>query len=333
MQIVDSKKINCPLSVCYQLCCIVWLYSGLAKLDGFVDNKKNMTNLKQPYLNSIDAMQAGAKRMQKLAKPLYKHFGLNGCFCYLIFDTGETLYLPSDYEEVNVFNKFIAKNSRWSIIDSLSQCQQHGFVLEDIEPKIWQQLDPSHIEIQQEYNHHHSLCSLELIETTRGRALRLIYYLAPKERDDINAFYLNNLELFKRISRQLTRDLEKEINQLPLFSPTTKERRAARDNFIRLQMVHSKAARSYVKDTALHYPKYNELENINISQREKDIIYWFLHGKSTADTAEILQIGEGTVRTHFERLKKKLGCYYKPLVLLKLIDGELIEPDDWRDIY
>ncbi len=60
---------------------------------------------------------------------------------------------------------------------------------------------------------------------------------------------------------------------------------------------------------------------------------WNLGFRDTQATAEILQIGEGTVFTHFERLKKKLGCYYKPQILLKLIDGEFIQPDDWRDIY
>jgi len=177
------------------------------------------------------------------------------------------------------------------------------------------------------------LSSLDHIETERGQALRLVIYTAPKERDDINHFYLNNLELISRINTQITRNLEKEIKCFPLFSPSTKERRTARDSFIRLQSINSTAVSSYVKETALHYPKYNELANIKISQREKDIIYWFLRGKSTPETADILQIGEGTVLTHFVRLKKKLGCYYKPQILLKLIDGDFIQPDDWRDIY
>lgn len=293
-----------------------------------------MPNPNQQYLNSIDAMHTESKRVKELIKPLNKHFGINDCFYYLIFDTGETLHLPSNNEhEVTVFNKYFAKNSRWTIIDSLNKYPQQGLFLLDAEPMILQQTDPFLIESHQKHDHYHFLISLDCIETARGQALRLVVYTAPKERDDINHFYLNNLELVKRINTYITQGLEKEIKQLPLFSPTTRERRAARDNFIRLQPINSKAMSTYVKETGLHYPKYNELENIKISQREKDIIYWFLRGKSTPATAEILQIGEGTVFTHFERLKKKLGCYYKPQVLLKLIDGEFIKPDDWKEIY
>ena len=99
------------------------------------------------------------------------------------------------------------------------------------------------------------------------------------------------------------------------------------------QTINNSNINSFVEATDLHYPKYNELANIKLSQREKEIIYWYLRGKSNTETAMILNITKNTVVTHFDRLKTKLGCYYKPHLLLKLIDGEFISPDDWQDIY
>ena len=100
-----------------------------------------------------------------------------------------------------------------------------------------------------------------------------------------------------------------------------------------LTSTHSENIETFVDETNMHYPKHKELANIQLNQRETDIIRWYLLGKSVSQTAQILGLSHHTVHTYFDRLKKKMGCHFKPQLLLKLIDGEFIGPDDWRDIY
>ena len=52
----------------------------------------------------------------------------------------------------------------------------------------------------------------------------------------------------------------------------------------------------------------NQMENDNsLSPREKDILRLLAHGASNTEIAEGLSIAESTVRTHFQRILRKMG--------------------------
>jgi len=283
------------------------------------------------YLNSIDVMLDQSKHFRNLVAPLYNHFGFNSAAYYHIYENGEVLHLASEtaFQE-QIYQRFYEKGKRFSITSNLNNAPKQGYYLVDAGPS--KAYSSTLQQLLDKYDLHHQFMSFDRIATDRGPALRITIFSGPPERDDINQFYLNNLGLIKRINNHLTQQLEPITNKMPLIKPTRKEFALAQQYFTD-QGDDKNPIADFVKETDLHYPRYKELAEITLSKREKEVIYWYLRGKTTSETATILGINDHTVRTYFDRLKKKLGCYFKSQLLLKLIDGEFISSDDWKDIY
>lgn len=68
-----------------------------------------------------------------------------------------------------------------------------------------------------------------------------------------------------------------------------------------------------------------------LSKREDDVFRWYLQGKTTGETAEILSISQASVRTYFDRMKAKFQCKYKYQLILKMIESGLIGVSDWTE--
>lgn len=68
-----------------------------------------------------------------------------------------------------------------------------------------------------------------------------------------------------------------------------------------------------------------------LSKREDDVFRWYLHGKTTGETAEILSISQASVRTYFDRMKVKFQCKYKYQLILKMIEHGVISVADWTN--
>jgi len=66
------------------------------------------------------------------------------------------------------------------------------------------------------------------------------------------------------------------------------------------------------------------LEN-ELSSRERDVIAWAARGKTVIETAEILNISEGTVETHMKRAIHKLDCTNKTHAVAKAITLGVID--------
>ena len=63
---------------------------------------------------------------------------------------------------------------------------------------------------------------------------------------------------------------------------------------------------------------------IQLTPREKEILLWFVKGKTSDETASLLNISRRTVERHFENLREKFSCFSKNQLALKLrnlLDG------------
>ncbi len=288
----------------------------------------------QQYLSCLDSMFEQSSKLEALAKPLYKYFGINYCSYLLLYKSGHSLALTSKKKlHEQITEHYVGNNKRSPIVNYFNIFPKSGFYMMDAETNIQQQRDPVFDELFAANDHYHQLVSISQVQTKRGEAILATAYLAPLARNDINNFYLNNLDLMHRINGYFSKELENIINNTPLIPPVRCERDTAQKLFINCHSHDSTPIRRFVKEAKLHYPKYNSLADITLNQREKEIIHWYLRGKSNTETAAILNLSSYTVASYFDRLKKKLVCYYKPQLLLKLIDGGIISQDDWKDIY
>lgn len=56
-----------------------------------------------------------------------------------------------------------------------------------------------------------------------------------------------------------------------------------------------------------------------LTLRQSQIIYWYLMGKTSEETATILGVTKNTVETHWKRIKRKFDCLRKPQVVSELL--------------
>lgn len=59
------------------------------------------------------------------------------------------------------------------------------------------------------------------------------------------------------------------------------------------------------------YKLTDTIEELDITDRQLECLYFLLSGKNSAEIAETLQLSKRTIETHMENLKKKLNCKTK----------------------
>ena len=69
-----------------------------------------------------------------------------------------------------------------------------------------------------------------------------------------------------------------------------------------------------------------DAEEIYLTEREKEVLLWSALGKTSADTADILQISRETVETHIKSSIEKLGANNRTHAVVRAIFLGLIVP-------
>ena len=73
-------------------------------------------------------------------------------------------------------------------------------------------------------------------------------------------------------------------------------------------------------------PTEQNAEGIYLTEREKEVLLWSALGKTSADTAEILQISRETVETYIKSSIEKLGATNRTHAVVRAIFLGLIVP-------
>ncbi|WP_420798093.1 helix-turn-helix transcriptional regulator [Legionella steigerwaltii] len=55
-----------------------------------------------------------------------------------------------------------------------------------------------------------------------------------------------------------------------------------------------------------------------MTPREKEVLFWYIKGKTSDETAILLNVSRRTIERHFENLREKFGCFSKSQIALKL---------------
>ncbi len=286
---------------------------------------------RQQILNALDAHTVGNTKLSQLTAPLYKHFGITSFAMTILYESGQWLHLTNN---TKLYLKRVEKGAASKELTGLSSpywirsWPQLGMYLEDHTARTHTILSQLLVKL----DFQHPFACLEKIETEKGSALKLCVYRTPKAHREINHFYLNNIEMLKRFNRYVEKELADVISTLPLIIPTPKEKQLHQQHFENV-IPSTKQQKAFVKETGLHYPKFTKLAKVQLSQREREVIHWYLLGKSASQTAQILAVSVSAVHCYFERIKRKVGFASKHQLLLKLIDADLLHPDDWEAIY
>lgn len=69
-----------------------------------------------------------------------------------------------------------------------------------------------------------------------------------------------------------------------------------------------------------------EEPEVELSEREREVLYWAAAGKTSGETATIIGLGEKTVHFHLYKAMQKLDVFSKPHAVAKAILLGLIQP-------
>jgi DNA-binding CsgD family transcriptional regulator len=67
------------------------------------------------------------------------------------------------------------------------------------------------------------------------------------------------------------------------------------------------------------------MSNINLSAREKEVLNWLKHGKSSWDISVILDISESTANYHVYNIMRKLAAVNRPQAVAVAVRLGLID--------
>ncbi len=135
-------------------------------------------------------------------------------------------------------------------------------------------------------------------------------------------FIINNLVFFERFIQYF---LKQEENILKKAYSLNLKRQINKKKLIDIKTVkHS--LDEYQKLCHIKHNIENKFDfisrtdlspEISLSPRQKQVMYWSIHGKSAKETAKILGISHRTVERHFEILRKKTGTSNKQELTFK----------------
>jgi len=135
-----------------------------------------------------------------------------------------------------------------------------------------------------------------------------------------NQYYLENIRALSRFTKYFRREFNDIKHKIRYFKSTTnmEAKFKAIKKFKNILKYHEDE--NYGKITNPESP-----ELMNLSKRQREIIHWYVKGKSAAETAELLNISRRTVENHFYRLGKKFYCSSKAQLLVKLFEHNAID--------
>lgn len=78
-------------------------------------------------------------------------------------------------------------------------------------------------------------------------------------------------------------------------------------------------------NTNSHFEFYQNDNTVNLTAREKECLFYTLRGKTSKETAYLINVSPKTVEFHLEHLKNKFKCYSKSELISKAIELGYLE--------
>ena len=244
-----------------------------------------------------------------ICNDLFKVTGINHFSYVEINNQGNSIWLGSDsnYLEKCV-NQQLVNNAPTSILKTYPKT---GFYLIDVYQDEYKQYSLPVFQLLNHFDYGHSF---RILEITAPCTIKLYSFDAPLGKQDMNHVYLNNLNIFKKFNLYFENQIasiRNKINQNPLpedqFSEFTNlwDLTFRQNNFI---------------EQTLPATFYSLESKIQITPREKEVLFWYIKGKTSDETAKLLNVSRRTIERHFENLREKFGCFSKSQIALKLMD-------------
>lgn len=269
--------------------------------------------------NQLDDMYRLTPKVAKLCKPLFDESPI-AFYCYYEFRPDGTMRYLASHQRL--FERLIEKrfwdyplvDPTWGFTLTLDYFMrvytQAGFSLQDLKPGTRFELP---ILQSLEFGH-----ACAFIENSNDPVVRFHYFLGYQDDDSVNDFNLNNTNLLTYFSRYMSKHagtLLKSTGTHPLPHHILQ---TYGDWMQRLNTHPSINIPHFLSSYAPH---------IVLSKQQRQLIYWYMMGKTTDETATILGLTRNTVNCYFDRIKRRFGCGSKPQIIAELLKNGVCFPE------
>ena len=92
----------------------------------------------------------------------------------------------------------------------------------------------------------------------------------------------------------------------------------------KLDLITAYCNHFYISYKRLHEGKTENVSNISLTDKERDILSWVARGKSDPDIGDILNLSEFTINYHMRNIFKKFNVNSRITVVVKAVSYGLI---------
>ncbi len=239
--------------------------------------------------------------IKAICQPLFKLFNLQFFRFLRVYPNGTRINLCSDPDwTINYYLKGLY-NVAW--FDSNPQLITHNFEV------IWDERAVNHdnrvgVEARTKYNIFHGVTFVR-----PGMYYYELYDFATydEENNNVNEHYRSNIRLFEHFIlyfKDQASEIIKFAAQEKIAPPEPLLAISPAAPLIQTDKHHYSAERFLVDTQVKRY----YLNEIYLTQRELECIYWLAQGKSAEEIALLLGRTQRTIDTHLENIRKKLNC-------------------------
>jgi len=270
-------------------------------------------------LDSAESMLKQSDKVKELCHSLfanlkiqyyeYQHVDLNGEGLFLLSD--DRIY--RDFLDHNIVG-YEALDANFSTYKKLGY-YAHDFM--DIKRPDLQ----TYITVLEEYGHGH-VFTINDIVYDNSFPIIASHTFATRITDTkaFNQYYLENV----RALQSFTKYFHREVNSL---SDNIKQFKTTKSIESKSKVI--KKCKKFIQLDELEFERKPNTEDSDfkidtLSKRQREIIHWYVKGKSAAETAEVLNLSKRTIENHFYRLQKKYDCSSKAQILIKLLKNDML---------
>ena len=266
---------------------------------------------------------------KKAFQSVLMHAGFFADFCQPIFDRlGVNNF---SYSSLSSRGQFITLNSNpifLENLDALGICEKipnailtahtkPGFYLLDGDEKAKARFT-DYVEICGAYNYGHTLRFVKVEHTNNDIIIKRYGFEAPLINNNINNTYLNQVDVIKDFFDYFDSRFTHLIDRLPSMKvkivPSMFNQYHAPPQQPPPLGVAAECEKDFIEHCLLR-----GIESKKITHQEKEVIKWYIKGKSAEETGIIMGLSKRTVERYFEILRRKFNCHKKQEIVNHLL--------------
>jgi DNA-binding CsgD family transcriptional regulator len=248
-----------------------------------------------------------------LCRPIFEQTSIKSFGYIEIFENGQVLQLESNPEIYKILLQ--QPGSYSSPANVLNYHNKPGVIICDFEQEGY--LPELYQNIAKDFNLAHLMIMIELHQEPGCRSLRYFAFSSEKGKETMHTLYVNLMDDLKSFAHYFANRVHKHFKDVPKI----KQNIFSDEEFTkRFESFFNDEEECLFKNEipCPHHIGKTQIMESPLSEREQEIIDYYVKGFNSKETAKLLNVSNRTIDRHFENIRKKLNVKTKREILIAL---------------